>query len=269
MDKNYDYERITFTNQNFNFEFFYKQMEKTIIELSTKPDLFNCLKVVTSFVSNFSYGVTMEDCAREIEETTIRLNNQIQNDSTLRKIIRYNNEGMDIRLEYTKLYYSYLKQILDLFSIFLEGLNQSLMPNTYKTQKRIRFSNNLHFFVSYSNIKTCISENLTNFEIKKFIKPVNSIIVFYYAYRSFVTEGSRDKLENTINALIDRLSDEDFLKLLAKSQYSSKDILILGTIKNDLYNLILRMYSIINKEHSIYNLNPKIENKVYIDKTGM
>lgn len=269
MQHNYDFERITFTNQNFNFEFFYKQMEKSIIELSTKTSLFHCNKVVTSFIGNFSYGITLDDNKQKIQETMIRLNDEIQNDYEIQKLLRYDNEGIDVTLEYTKLYYFYYNKIIKLFGLFLESLNESLMPNTYKSQKKVRFSNNLHFFVSYSNIKTCISENLSYFQIKQFIKPVNSIIVFYYAYKSFVTEEIRIKIEKAIDLLISGLSDNSFLKLLTKQQLSSKDLQELGTIKNDLYKIILKMYSLINEEHSIYDLNPKIERKVYIDKTGI
>jgi len=269
MRRNYDYERITFTNQNFNFEFFYKQMENTISELSNELDLFKCNKILSSFIGNFFYGVVLEDYREKITDIKIKLNNEINSDKEIDKILKYSNQGINMAMEYTQKYFYYYNKIMSLFGLFLESLDQSLMPNTYKSKKKVRYSNNLYFFTTYSKVKMIISENLSSFNIKKFIVPINSIITFYYAYKSYITESSRQNIEKSINLLITFVSEKDFLNVLKKEHKTTNEINILSEINNRLYSILLHIYSEINEQHSLYDLNPKIEKNVYIDKTGM
>ena len=264
----YDYNRITFTNQNFNFEFFYKSMEKTMIDLTSEINLFKCNKILTAFIGNFFYGIADNDYGEKIEEQMIKLNDDIISDTDIQKIIKYDEHNIDVRLEYTKKYYFYFSRIISLFGLFIESLNQTLMPNTYSSGKKVRYSNNLHFFVSYSKIKETISENLAEFSLEKFIKPINSIIVFYHGYHNFITESVRQDIELILNKLIEFISDKEFLYQVTK-QKTNKELIELNKVKNNLYKIILKVYSKINEEHSLYDLNPKIEKKIYIDKTGM
>ena len=110
----------------------------------------------------------------------MQINSDLYADEELKKMIQYDTRNVDIGLKYTKKYYAYFHRITNLLGLFLEGLNESLMPNTTKSRTKLRYSNNQHFFACYSDVKKNISEILSGFRLEKFKIPVNSIIIFYY-----------------------------------------------------------------------------------------
>lgn len=267
--KRKDFERITFTSHNNNFEMFYKSMKDTLIELSTQQNLFTCNRVISTFIGTYRYAVVNEDYGEEIDRLSVEINDELINDDNLKRMIKYNEQDIDVRIEYNQRYYIYFHKMIKLFSLFIESLNQTLMPNTYSGGKKLRYSYNIPFFFCYSDIKKVISENMNTFTIEKFIKPINSIIVFYYGYKSFVTDKAREDIEKVISMMIVVLSDKDFLKLVRKEQRGTKDQEDLNKLKNEIYLIILKIYAKINAEHSVFDLNPQIVQKVYIDSTGI
>lgn len=269
MESNFNYSKITFTNQNSNYEFFYKSMKETMINISNETNLFKCQKILSSFISNFLYGVVEEEYKERIENDLIKINNDIINDYEIQKIIKYDENKINVALEYTQKYYEYYTRLASLFGLFLEGLNQTLMPNTTASNKKVRYSNNNHFFITYPQVKQDISENLSSFRIDYFTRTVNGIIIFYYAYRSYVTKNERENIEFILNGLVEFVTDKDFLRLVGKEFKTTKDKEVLDILQMRLYKIIIKVYGLLNEEHSIYDLNPKIEKRVYIDKTGM
>lgn len=264
-----DFERITFTSHNASFESFYNSMKDVLIELSTEKNLFTCNKILATFIGSYRYGVVNTDRGDEIDETLVKITDDLINDQEIQKMIKYDQQNIDIALQYTKRYYYYFERMVKLLGIFLESLNQTLMPNTYSGGKKLRYSYNIPFFNRYAEIKKVISENLTSFNIDKFIKPINSIIVFYYGYRSFVTTEAREDIERVIERIIGIVSEQGFLKVITKEQRSTREQQELNIIKNKMYSIILKIYSKMNEEHSIYDLNPQIVKKVYVDSTGI
>lgn len=264
-----DFQRISFASHNTNFEIFYQGMTDIMENLSGEQNLFSCLKIISTFICTYRYGVVNEDTGDEIDKMLVKLTDELLSDSEIQKMVKYDQQNIDIELQYTQKYYYYFHKMLKLFGFFLESLDQTLMPTTYQKGKKLRYSYNIPFYYCYSGVKKIISENLNTFTIEKFIKPINSIIIFFYAYRAFVTEDIRKEIEEIIKLIIVIISDNEFLKVVRKEIRGSKEQQELNEIKNKLYVIILKVYAKINEEHSRYDLNPKVIKKVYIDSTGI
>jgi hypothetical protein len=264
-----DYSGITFTNQNFNFQFYYQSMQECLTKLSTQKNIYKANKVLNSFMTPFFYAVTNNELRVELEKRTRQLHSELTNDKEIKKLESLAEQDIDITKKYLEKYYFYFHKMLLLLGDFLSSLGESFMPNTYASSRKMRYANNQFFFICYAEVKKTMSENLSSFSVNNLITPLNSIMLFYYGYRLYTTEGVRIKVEKGIDLLIEFVSGKEFLDLATKSYKSSSDIIEINVLKDRMYQLVLDIYSKLNYEHSIFNLNPKIEVKVYIDKTGI
>jgi len=242
-------------------------MKTTLLKLCEEQNLFSCNNIISSFIASYFYGVALIDDQEQLTEIQSNLTQTLLGDKDLKKLIKSMEYNIDFKQKYTTKYYEYYLAMMELFSRFLTSLNQTLMPGTNKSSVKVAYRNYHYFFICYSDIKKIISENLSKFTLEDFEKATNNIIIFYYGYRAYITQTARDDIEYTIKTYIAILTDKKFLKLLYKKEKTLKEHQYLHSIKHKMYVILLNLYSLMNQQHSLYNLNPKIRKKVYNDTT--
>lgn len=263
------YKEVYFSNSNVSFEFFYRNMGNLLIELISELNLYTINKKIFSFIGNFLHAVNTEERKHEIQEKLINISRELEHDDELKKLIRYDQQNIDIQVPYLQKYYHYFLKEIRLLSAFLGSLDRTYMPTTDLSKSLFKWKNYLQFFNSYITLKQEVTNNLNAFSLLQFQGPVNSIIIFYYTYNQYVTRAPKQQIEACLGKLIEFIINADFLKLVTKEYKTSKDQELLDSIKWRMNHIFLEIFNKINREHSIYNIIPKVQRKVYIDSTNI
>jgi len=263
------YQEIYFTNSDVSFEFFYKNLGNILIELISELNLYTINKRIFSFIGNFVHAVDTDEKKDEIQVRWLEISKELESDEELKKLIKYDQQKIDITVPYLrKFYYYFIKQI-NLLSYFLASLDRTYMPTTDLSKSLFKWKNYLQFFNAYISFKQEVTDNLSSFSLLEFEKSFNSIILFYYAYNQYITLLTKSMIEKSLNDLLFFISNLDFLKLVKKEFKTSRDYEEIQNLKWRINHILLEIYNKINREHSIYNLIPKIQKKVYIDSTNI
>lgn len=263
------YKEIYFSNSDVSFEFFYNNLATVLKDLNSELNLYVINKKLFSFIGNFIHAIDTDERKEEIRKLWLDLYRDLENDEELKRLVKRDSQNIDIQVPYIQKYYGYFIRQIKLLSLFLSSLDRTYMPTTDLSKSLFRWKNYLQFFNSYIAIKQEVTNNLGSFSILRFQVAINSILVFYYAYSQYVTLETRDLLEKSLTRIISFVSELDFLKLVTKEYKTSMDLETLDKLKWPLNHILLQIYDKINNEHSIYNIIPKIQKKVYIDSTNM
>ena len=206
---------------------------------------------------------------QEIQSDWLKLLNDVNEDEELKKLIKYDQNNIDITIPYLRKYYFYFMKQIKIFSMFLESLDRTYMPSVDINKSLFKWRNYQEFFNSYIKIKQNVTNNLAQFKLTDFQKSLNSIIIFYYGYNQFVNDDHRKRIDKQINLIIDFLLDPELLKIVTKDYKSTRDIIELRNIRQDINIILLDIYNNINSQHSVYNIIPKIQPKIMIDHTNI
>lgn len=263
------YKEIYFSNSDVSFEFFYKNMENLLIDLISEQNIYKTNRKVFSFIGNFLYAVDTDENRKKVQDDWLEICKELEYDEELKRLIKLDQQEIDIIVPYIRKYYYYFVKQIKLLSYFLASLDRTYMPTTDISKSLFKWQNYIHFFNSYITFKQLVTDNMSGFSIIKYQQPINSILIFYYAFNQYVTNDERVIMEKVLSLLIEFFMDKDYLKLINKDYKTSKDEKIIQDIKWKINRYLIEIYNRINNEHSIYNIIPKMQKKVYVDATNI
>jgi len=263
------YKEIYFSNSDVSFEFFYKNMANLLIDLISEQNIYKANKKIFSFIGNFLYAVDTDENRQKVQDDWLEIYKGLEHDTELKRLIKLDQQEIDITVPYIRRYYYYFVKQIKVLSYFLASLDRTYMPTTDLSKSLFKWKNYLHFFNSYITFKQLVTDNMTGFSIIKYQQPINSILIFYYAFNQYVTSETKVIIENTLSKLIDFIMDLDYIKLVNKEYKTNRDLESLENFKWKIHHILLEIYNRINNEHSIYNIIPKMQKKVYVDATNM
>jgi len=263
------YKEIYFSNSDVSFDFFYKNMGEVLTGLIIDQNLYKSNKKIFSFIGNFLHAVNTDEKKQEIQKRLLSISRELENDNDIKRLIKYDQQNIDITVPYLKKYYFYFIKQIKLLSYFLSSLDRTYMPTTDLSKSLFKWKNYLQFFNCYISLKQTVTNNLASFSLLKFQEPLNSILIFYYGYNQYITLNTKLKIEKALEELINYISTDDILKLISKEYKTSGDNELIGSIKWKINLILLEIYNQINGDHSMYNIIPKIQKKVYIDSTSI
>lgn len=263
------YKEIYFSNSDVSFEFFYKNMTNLLVDLISEQNIYRANRKIFSFIGNFLYAVDTDDNREKVQENWLKIYKGIEHDEELKRLIKLDQQEIDITVPYIRKYYHYFIEQIKVLSYFLASLDRTYMPTTDLSKSLFKWKNYLQFFNGYITFKQLVTDNMSSFSIIKYQQPINSILIFYYAFNQYVTYETKVVIENSLSKLIDFIMDKDYIKLVNKEYKTSRDQELLSNIKWKINKFLLEIYNRINNEHSIYNIIPKVQKKVYVDATNI
>lgn len=275
MENSYHYKQVqvTFRNDNIAFSDFHESYRLLCIALATTSNLREVFQKVSAFIYNFDYALSNQESKQEYRKQLLDLKLSMDNDNNLKELLDFNTLTTAEQIKYYALYYTYYLKFLDILSRYAEQLSSTFMPNTNIQKKILSFSNNQHFFENFKTYKSQVSDSLSNFKINEFRKAFDQFLTYYYAYSLFITTSTRDKIDKLLTLSLSLLLNEDIILLLKKYDPSYKNCFSFYEwedffkVHNSILDNLLVCNSLINESFSQYGILPKINEKVYVDKT--
>ena len=269
MQQNKDI-RLTFTNYNYAFNNFYDNYKDTCLKISEKTKINEILEIrrlVSTFIYEYDYSIDDPSKKKSYRDQLKEIRKVMSQDEEISRIMNKDFSIISNQIEYQNKYYYYFLMYLDLFGKFISELTETFMPNTNVQKKQLKFSNNQAFFEKFTQHKRIVMESLTDFKISEFSRCYNKMITFYYAYSLFINNSDRNTIDNLFSLLISFYLNRKNLNLLLISNPSPMQISRLQMNSQILNDGLLFINSIMNHSFSSYDVLPKIQKKVYVDRT--
>jgi len=260
--------QVTFSNYNNAFSYFFNQYKELCLSVIAERNIKLVNNKTLAFLCDFEYAIP-ETNNKSYRSKAMDLFNKINTDLDLEEKQRRANSGSFLsEVEYTKIYYKYFIEHLNLIGSFAEELTPSFMPNTTIQQKLVRFANDQPFYDTLTQFKQEVVSNLGAFDILDFKKPFNSLLTFYYAYSLFINEKVRHIVDKTLTLILSLYLNEKILNIIKKKpHFTMDDRKILNEASSTIFYYLMFCNLHINKSFSNYGILPKIEKKQYDDRT--
>lgn len=263
---------LTFSNYNYAFANFYESYKNQCLIISEKTllgDIKEIRQIISSFIYEYDYAIHDNNQRIKYREDLNGIKRSMDNDADVVKIIHKDPSIISNKVQYHRKYYYYLLKYLEVLGGFASELTSTFMPNTNIQRKLIRFSNNQAFFERFTQHKKIILESLSEFSIDNFRKSYNNLLTFYYAYNLFINKESKLTIENLFSLILSIYLSKDNLRILAIPTHSlsksQRDLYFENEIM--LHNALLYCNSKMNQSFSSYDVLPKLQSKIYVDRT--
>ena len=259
--------QVTFSNYLNAFNYFFSEYKSLCTSLISSDNIKLINSKILSFICDFEYGIP-EGNSNNYRSEAIALFNKISLDDNLKELERRRQSSFIAEVEYTKVYYKYYIENLNLLGRFAEDLTPSFMPKTQLQKKMIRFGNDQPFYDTLTAFKKEVIDNIGSFNILDFKKAYNSVLIFYNAYGLFVNEKARHIVENTLSCILSIYLHDNTLHILKKNpHFTIDDKEYLSKYSNTIHYYLMFCNLQINKSFSNYGILPKIEKNEYEDRT--
>lgn len=261
---------LTFANYNYAFNSFYEQYKKLCIEISEKTelkDLVQIRKVIATFVYEHEYAIDELEKRSKFQNQLANLKALADNDSDLKSALTKDLDYTTNKIQYRRKYYEYFLQYLLILGDFVSELTSTFMPNTNLQRKLLRFANNQVFFEKFTQHKEKVVESLADFDIRRFTDSYNKLVTFYFAFSLFINEHDKTILSRMFSYILSYYLSKDTLQLIAKDDPSIEQAVMISKLEAGLHKSLLFCLSIMNQSFSNYDVLPKLQNKVYVDRT--
>jgi len=261
---------ITYANYNYAFTSFYEQYKVLCLKISENSELKNLTQVrknIMTFIFENEYTIDDIEKRNAYRTQLLELKVKADNDAELKSALGKDLDYTKNKILYRRKYYEYFLQYLNILGNFVAELTTTYMPHTNMQKKLLRFSNNQMFFEKFTQHKEKVLEILADFDIHKFTEAYNKLVTFYFAYSLFINEQDKLILNKMFSYGLSYYLSGDTLQLIAKEEPSYDQSVKISRIEAGLHRVLLFCLSLMNQSFSNYDVLPKLQSKVYIDKT--
>lgn len=262
--------RLTFSNYNYAFEMFFENYKQTCLDLASKTkisELEDIKSLITTFIFEYDYTFHDEEKKQSYRKEIKHINNSLYLDEDLTKFNYMDLSLIQNKIRYKIKYYQYFLKYLNIFGRFISEMTDTFMPNTNVQKKNLRFSNKQAFFEKFTNHKKQVLHLLSDFKLENFAVVYNNLLTFYYAYSLFINQQDRVIVDRLFSLLISYYLDKKNLNLIFEKQPSKEKRRSQIKLSNTLIEGLLYINSYLNQSFSNYDVLPKIQKKVYQDRT--
>ena len=264
---------IGFANLNPIFMKFQEQHKNICqrIAENKRSEIVKSFKIVSSFYFEYRTYVISSELRIELDKYINKLKNELYEDDIYAKLCQTKKKSPSEKIEYNRLYYKYLIKILKMIGMLVDEFSKTIMPNKTDRSKLIGYSNNNAFFDQFTYYKSLTANILSNFKMNNFKECFSYLICFYFAYYLFIDEKSRHLCEDTFSKILSLYLSKEILKLVvfdynklgeeSKKQFREMDFIIHDALNHIFYRC--------NYSYSEYNIMPKIQKRILIDRTAI
>jgi hypothetical protein len=268
--------QLTYSNDTVAFDNFHENYKALCQELSGDMNLRDVGKKISSFIWNYSYSILDVRDKVNIRQSLNNLRIKIDEDNYLQDAKNKHDfeEANNLyNLIYKKLYYSYYLEYLTILGNFIEKLAPTFMPNTTIQKKLLAYYDNLPFFEQFKVQNQILTKSLSEFSITEFPRMFNKLFTYYFAYNLFITTEHRGYIEKLLSLVLTKLLDDDKIRFIAKYDanykgcYSVQQWEQFYELEDSTLEVFFLVNSVMNESFSKIGVLPKINEKIYVDKT--
>lgn len=264
---------VDFANPLFAFMSFQNQYRNLCQQISTQKmnNLHEAFKKANSFM--FEYLAFVE--TTELRDIFINSLNKIKedlfNDEEYDSLCKIKLDNTNKAIIFNQKYYEYLIRILVLIGKFGDELSKTFMPTKTDKEKLFIFKNNNSFFEQFTSYKSKTAEQLSNFSIRNFKESFAYYLGFYYAYYLFIDERSRFLCEKIFSNILNIVLSKEVLTLMIKPkrEFSTDNHQTLKDLDLKIHEGLNYTFFRCNYSYSLYNILPRVEKKLHIDRTSI
>lgn len=264
---------VNFANLNYAFMKFSEQYRNLCQNISTEKrrHLTKSFKKANSFIFEYLSFVERKELREEFLSSLNKLKEELFNDTEYTHLCSIRKKSMTESISFNQKYYGYIVRVLKLVGLFGDELSKTFMPNTSDREKLFKYSNNNSFFENFTQYKSHAAEHLSNFNIRDFKDSFSYFLGFYFAYYLFIDERSRFLCEKIFSNLLNIYLNRTVLKLVFKNpnELSIDNKEELKEIDFKLHEGLNYNFFRCNYSYSSYNILPRIEKKLLVDRTAI
>lgn len=275
--------QVTIARHAFFYKTFFNKHKEFLEELSEigATTLNEGYRKLNVFYGSYSYYLKEDDTDDYLKLMMRDKREELNNDIEFNKIITKIKVGGLGVLTYDELvkvnleYHNYLKEILEIFEIFINRFAPSdIFPKI--TAKSEEYDLNLFyvvydtFYESLFNLHARIHTRLLDFNIVEFTEMFKVLMVFYYGYSYYIKKDTQKVIKDKFNELYEYYNNKDFLIIyynLIQGNVNAEGVELLNEYKVNMFDKCMDIYELINGDLPKSNLFPKRAEKVVIDMT--
>lgn len=261
---------LTFVNHNYTFGTFYNNYKQQCLAIAEKThiqELDQIRKIISTFIYDNDWTIRDKAQRNYYRERLSKINLRFREDHEARKILTKDFQIVKHRLAHHYKYYEYFLAYLHLLGDFAKELTATFMPHTNIQKKLLKYSNNQYFFDKFMEHKKIVLDSLSSFNLFEFSKTYNNLITFYYAYSLYINNQDRLQIEQLFSLILSIFLNQSNLSLLDNDSLNPNQLTIARDTEALLHNGLLFVNSKMNSSFSDYDVLPKLQSKVYVDKT--
>lgn len=259
---------VKFNNNNYHFADFHQHYKKNCEQMSKNKvnELNNTFQIFYSFIINYIRYIGDSNVEKEYLERANSIRKELIEKNKFLKIqILKNNSGSaENNIKYIETFFNYYLDMFSLIGDFSIMLKKTFMPNTKETTKYFSFNNNNPFTENFVYYKTFVIDSMSSFK-PTYLNSINLTKVmlgFYFAYYPFVEEVSKKQIDETFSYVIQMCLNKDFISFHLNNQIKN-EIMYSNIIHSALSNIFLKL----SDNYISYNIMPKIQKRVILDKS--
>lgn len=277
------YQQVTIARHAFFYKVFFNKHKEFLEELTkvsytTLNDGYNKLNV---FYGSYSYYLKEDDKDTYLKDLMKEKREELKVDSSFIEIVAKTKVGGLGTLTYDELidlnlgYHKHIKSILEIFEVFCFRFAPSdIFPKI--TSNATEYDMNLIFVVydtfyeSLFNLHAKIHTTLLDFNILDFKEIFKVLMVFFYGYSYYLQKDTIQDLKIKFGGLYEYYNNKEFLEgyyNAIQGNISEDSIKILNRYKEEMFELCMNIYELINADLPKSNLFPKRAEKVTTDLT--
>lgn len=264
---------VNFANLNYGFMKFQEQYKNLcqIISTDDREHLIKSFKKAGSFIFEYLSFVERKELRDEFNNTLINIKETLFKDEEYLYLCNIKQKSHSQAITFNQKYYFYLVRILKLVGLFGDELSKTFMPNTSDREKLFRYSNNNSFFEQFTYYKSLTAEKISNFSIREFKEGFSYFLGFYFAYYLFIDEQSRFLCEKIFSNILNIVLTREILNLIVKRNIdlSNENKSILRDLDFKIHEGIDNIFFRCNYSYSSYNILPRVEKKLLLDRTAI
>lgn len=259
---------LSFMNFNYSIERFYTRLTTTSLLVIESKELPETYKQIFSFISEFAYGLPVQEELSDflLELETIRT--QYENDPVYQELFYDSRDTKENDILKRKYYYIYYIPLVAILGRFLQKLKTTLMPKLTTYQSLVGYSNTNIFLEKFYNFMYKVSEHTSSFKITDYFFGLNSIICLTYVFDCFILSSYKKDLRDYVKIFLDSVHSPimiDILTTYPRLTDEDQDLLQKFSVKS--IKLLHQANTRINISHSRYGLSQKIRKPELEDKT--
>jgi hypothetical protein len=261
---------IGYSNYKTILGYFYENYKDICFKISAKTNIneLNEVRVlITTFIYDSDYGIRDQSKIQNYRKKLKDLLLEWNDDKEIKNTMGRDLSIITNKIQYQVKYYQYFLKYLSLLGSFTSELTETLMPNTNVQKKYLRFFSTEVFQNKFLEHRKYVVDALSQFKLSEFSICFNKLITFYSAYSLFINQADKVLIDKLFTYLISYYLNWENLNTLGQSNPSNSQHDFLTHNSQVLSEALLFVNSLLNASFSSLDILPKIETKVYNDRT--
>lgn len=262
---------INLSNFAYAFMKFHEQYKTICIKLSEnkRRELLKTVRMARTFVFEYMPFIDSSQVKKFVIREINKLEKEIINNADYEKLCNIKDKLSSQKIDFNLWFYTYITRLFKVIGVFGDELSKTFMPSRTDRAKLFIWSNNNYFFEQFTYYKSNTSEKLSNFTLTEFKDGFVYLVGFYFAFYLFIDEKSRAICEETIKWVLSYVLQKDNLKLIAEipENLTPSARLRRKGLESEVHKVLNCLFFRMNYSFSSFGVLPRMETKIYLDRT--